>query len=297
MSDPITTASAQLQPTRFCVRCLYNLYGITSDRCPECGLPIDKSNVSSIPWEHRQTLGNTAAFLRTILLAILHPRLMAQSPASPAKYKQSRTFRIIVALIASLAPAAIVGASLPESLDYLLGYHARVISRHLRDELILIHLTGVALWPIIPLGFVIAFQLAAPCWRRWQLPAHAAVILQNRSMMMSNYAAAPLILTPLPVLATAAAILFQPHYYQPPPVRQLHALLLVIAIFSGLPMFYLLIRTIIILLAATVDASPLQIAAAIVFMALRWIAALVAGLLVWPTFAGLFALMLQGLFR
>jgi len=52
----------------------------SSDKCPECGLAIDRDliSISRIPWEHRREIGSFKAFWRTTRMVMFHPRQLAK---------------------------------------------------------------------------------------------------------------------------------------------------------------------------------------------------------------------------
>src|SRR5437660_10460211 len=60
---------------RMCQTCGYNLRGLTSNRCPECGTFFDPAQLAEarIPWRQRAALGNWKAYWQTVRLAMFHP--------------------------------------------------------------------------------------------------------------------------------------------------------------------------------------------------------------------------------
>ena len=97
----------------FCPGCGYDLRGLASERCPECGLTIDREAVaaSAIPWMHRTRLGRVNAFRRTVWMAIRHPATLARDAARPVSYLDAQKFRWVVVLLGALplAAAALLG--------------------------------------------------------------------------------------------------------------------------------------------------------------------------------------------
>jgi hypothetical protein len=87
-----------------CPDCGYNLFGIESDRCPECGLTIDRSILgdSRIPWVHRGRIGRIRAFWRTVILATARPRILAQEVNRPVSYIDAIKFRRVCLVLAWL---------------------------------------------------------------------------------------------------------------------------------------------------------------------------------------------------
>jgi hypothetical protein len=60
---------------RLCQNCGYNLRGLESTRCPECGQAFDPHRVppARIPWLQRKALGRWRAYWQTVGLAMFHP--------------------------------------------------------------------------------------------------------------------------------------------------------------------------------------------------------------------------------
>jgi len=72
----------------FCPQCNYNLRGIETRRCPECGLEFDpaKLRTSAIPWIHRQEIGWFRAYWRTAWLFTAKTKLFAEELCRPVSY-------------------------------------------------------------------------------------------------------------------------------------------------------------------------------------------------------------------
>src|SRR5690349_14795558 len=69
----------------FCPECGYDLRSIDSARCPECGTQWDRTQLarSRLPWAARATIGRGRAYARTVWLAIVRPRRVADEVARP----------------------------------------------------------------------------------------------------------------------------------------------------------------------------------------------------------------------
>lgn len=93
-----------------CPACDYDLRALVGDRCPECGLQIDRAALaqSQIPWAHRDRLGSIRAYQRTAWLAWRHPARLAMCVASPVDLRDARKFQRITVLLA-FVPAVIIG--------------------------------------------------------------------------------------------------------------------------------------------------------------------------------------------
>jgi predicted amidophosphoribosyltransferase len=93
----------------FCPDCGYDLQAIESERCPECGLIIDRTALgqSVIPWLHRSSIGRFRAFWRTVNMATFRPRQLAQELVQPARFRDAVLFRRLVVLDA-LIPLGLI---------------------------------------------------------------------------------------------------------------------------------------------------------------------------------------------
>lgn len=79
----------------FCPSCNYNLRGIDSERCPECGEKLDyvKLTRSQLPWLWRDQLGVVRAYWKTVWMALRRqPRFWAEL-GRPVSFADSQRFR------------------------------------------------------------------------------------------------------------------------------------------------------------------------------------------------------------
>ncbi len=102
---------AAIRDDIFCAKCDYNLRGLTSDRCPECGQALDAAEVmeQSLPWHRRQSLGLAWAFWLTVWEATFRPNRLCCRVARPVPYRDAQKFRWLVILHAHLPLAAVIG--------------------------------------------------------------------------------------------------------------------------------------------------------------------------------------------
>jgi hypothetical protein len=180
--SPVDPTPAEL----FCPECGYDLRAITSERCPECGLAIDRAamGVSRLPWAHRQKIGRVRAYWRTNLMALFRPRKIAEEMARPVSFADAQSFRHVTVLLGWL-PMVIWAISL--------------IVMNMDDLTARVHqgsrlgwwLEGIAalaglfsLWLFLFMGSGVGSYFFHPK----RLP----IVLQNRAVALSYYACAPL---------------------------------------------------------------------------------------------------------
>lgn len=84
----------------YCPDCGYDLRQIASDRCPECGLVVDRSTLgeSVIPWVHRKKIGRVRAFWRTVEMVSLRSEKLVREMNCPARLADAVKFRQFVVL-------------------------------------------------------------------------------------------------------------------------------------------------------------------------------------------------------
>lgn len=95
-----TTQRLGIPYDAFCQECGYNLRGLTGDRCPECGHPLDDalSQESRIPWVHRDKLGTIRAYWKTVFWVGFKYKRFCEEINKPVDYKDSQRFRWLTIL-------------------------------------------------------------------------------------------------------------------------------------------------------------------------------------------------------
>src|SRR3954452_7751839 len=84
----------------FCPDCGYDLRGIASERCPECGWVIDRTllGASAIPWVGRERIGRWRAYWRTVWMATFSNKRLAMESVRPIEWRDARRFATITML-------------------------------------------------------------------------------------------------------------------------------------------------------------------------------------------------------
>jgi hypothetical protein len=201
MSDIPPVSDDSLE--RFCPDCGYDLRGIASQRCPECGLAIDSDAIlSRIPWHHRARTGWLRAFRRTLLLATFRPRRLAGASTGPVDFSESEYFRRLVVGLASLPLVAallvvihvqggsgFLSAVGPSPLGQLgsAGWFPDLIW-----QLKFIWSAGATLATVGAVAIILMLALCTAASKYWFRPASLPSSRQNRAVAISGYACAPL---------------------------------------------------------------------------------------------------------
>lgn len=95
----------------YCPKCHYPLRHLTSNRCPECGLPLDfiDSQESRIPWVRTRGIGKVWGYVATTLCMMFAPKRIFREFYRPMSQVAARRYRwttlpiVFVALVAMLA--------------------------------------------------------------------------------------------------------------------------------------------------------------------------------------------------
>ena len=82
---PPTAEHLPIPSDLFCQQCGYNLRGLTSDRCPECGRSLDglRGTVPPIPWVHRKEIGWFRVYWKTVWTATFRQQDLCDEMGRP----------------------------------------------------------------------------------------------------------------------------------------------------------------------------------------------------------------------
>jgi len=182
--SPPTTAPAHEPESLVCPACGYDLRAIDSDKCPECGLVIDRSemSISRIPWEHRREIGRFRAFWKTTGMVMLHPKKFGEEINRPVDYRSARQFQLITVTLAWASTAAwAVGAIVIGVRDGNVHF-PRDLGSWLQAICIITSIGSAWLFLFLATG-------AASYWFH---PRSMSIQRQNRGVALSYYACAAL---------------------------------------------------------------------------------------------------------
>jgi len=239
----------------FCPTCNYDLRAISSDRCPECGMQIERGgrDMPLLPWSHRKTLGTLRAYFRTGTLAVLHPGRLAREALRPVHLADAKQFRRTTVLIAYTPLLVLMGFGIAfihygspgrwGNVVFAPGtiwqFHTPLGNRRpIQDEwmgwaaeVCVALVAAGALWFFLS-G---ASRLAALFFYSKGIPRER----QARYILLSLYTSAPLCLLPIPLIALSIAwrltmlhpvVVFQLSLYRACVIGGIGGLLLVLLI-------------------------------------------------------------------
>jgi hypothetical protein len=200
----------------FCPQCGYNLRGLSSDNCPECGLALDRADMlhSRLPWTHRRRIGYFRAYWRTLILGTFSTPELADELARPVSFRDAQLFRFITIAIGWL-PLAIVALVL----TYVFGQQSAFMWRGMglssmgslntmaQIDLLWPFAAGVTFPGVLPLALALFLIMLSGVASYFFHPRSMPPKLQNRGVAMSYYASASIAFLPISLIFVGVAIL------------------------------------------------------------------------------------------
>ena len=171
-------------PALLCPHCGYDLRMLAGHTCPQCGGSVGEPAMGCfmLPWPRRREIGRLRALGQTFWVITRRPRSVCQAVAQPLDLQDALRFRLTVVwlvwlslLVSLLAQAAFnmdAAASLFNVSDGLVLPIARL-------------LVIVAAWPLL--------YAISGVQTYWFHPRHLTIEQQNRAVVLSYYACAPLL--------------------------------------------------------------------------------------------------------
>jgi hypothetical protein len=284
--------SRAAQPTaiaeeKFCVFCGYNLHGITSERCPECGKNVVA--LPPIPWANRANIGRFRAFFQTLWLATFRPAKLTQAATTDKEYASAERFRWIVVALIALPLAALVFQQVWQNQETLWALSS-MQQPGLVPELRELWCAGAALAGVLPLGIVISTLLGTAALGYWFEGRNRSITQRNRAIALSRYASAPLVWF-VPIVAIL--------WLTAPMIDDLHGVYFLgpigITYALTLAVLFLAWRTPLVLLRHATRCGAGRLAVAAIGLPLTWAIAVLIGLGLLPAVVGLLAVIIQSL--
>lgn len=196
-----------------CPFCGYNLHGITSPRCPECGGDIDYAALSQahIPWEHRRQIGSWRAYWRTVVGFTFKPARWATARATPS-YADAVRFRALTVGVAfGVILLGVVGCrvciKLPDASNDRWAFYELFDPEYIDETLLGLFRSPVSLsvsLVAIFLALIAITGMPVFFFRNSSMP----ISRQNRALALAQYTCAPLAWLPLTIALLAATLGF-----------------------------------------------------------------------------------------
>jgi hypothetical protein len=212
--DAVMFVTQDSADERFCIACGYNLRGLTSEQCPECGLRIDAAGGSAIAWEGRKEMGTVRAFLRTLMDGMFHVKRLAAAVAHPVDARSAMQFRFIISLIAALPVSALFWmiVRVEGGTGFLSVWQPFKPSWPFTPplfpslwEIPILWSAGATLWAVLPIGAFITAFLWTGILGYWVRAEGMSQERRKRAVAVSAYVSGPLAIMFVPTLAFGAA--------------------------------------------------------------------------------------------
>jgi hypothetical protein len=95
----------------FCHECGYSLLGLSGDRCPECGRAYDPGELpyARVAWLHRRRIGRWTAYWRTVRHVVFRPTSFATEMCRPVRISadDAKRFRRATVYVAATTPLVV----------------------------------------------------------------------------------------------------------------------------------------------------------------------------------------------
>lgn len=286
---------------RYCIGCGYNLRGIASDRCPECGLDTAATG-SAVAWEGRKHMGIYRAFRQTVLNVSFRPRRLAEARAFPVSDTSAWSFRVVVAVLSALPPAIVLWIAIaveggtgflsiwkaPQS-----GWPPPPSPYALNWEIPVLWSAGATRLLVLPIGFLLTVYLITGMPRFWVRPQYISPEYRNRAAALSAYLSAPLIFLFIPT--AAAALIWQtsdPNFNFDWRIQWVAKLFAAVCLVLILLLY--LVNSLRFVRAVT-HCGPGRLIAMTIGLFIGWLLSIVVGMALFPMLAGLIWLMIDSL--
>lgn len=197
----------------YCIDCGYDLRGLPSDRCPECGWLIDRDLLgrSHLAWAHRARLGRWRAYWRTAWAGTRSMKRLAVETIRPVDVGDALKFANITALVVGV-PFALgilaIYAFDGTGIFNLIGmeYFWNVSKPVPAAKWVVPWAEGMSLVPVAPLGAIAMFFLIVRSSAMFFGGGAVPLERKERAAALSRYAMGALAWTPPMVLIGLAAL-------------------------------------------------------------------------------------------
>lgn len=196
-----TAAMSESDLDLLCPECGYDLRGISSERCPECGQPIDRASMSvaRLPWAHRLAIGRVRAYWRTNLLVMFRPKRLAEEINRPVSFADAQRFRRVTVLLAWLPLFVIFVVMI------FVAWKDATASFHIPTARFGWFLEAICFLSLLPATWI-ALLLISGVGSYFFHPKSVPILRQNRGVTLSYYTCAPLAWLSIPAAFSGVAM-------------------------------------------------------------------------------------------
>jgi hypothetical protein len=250
-----------------CLKCGYNLRGLTTDRCPECGasIALARTRESFLPWLHRRRMGRLRAFWATVAVVLFRPQRLYAEFSRPADYESAQHFRWWA--IAWTFPAIAV-----EMWSWWLThwYHGEAMGW--------LHFLFELRWPVyaFPVLMFVLLAAGAALPSYFFHPRDLDVEKQNRAITLSYYTSAYLPALNVPSLIVGLAMTSSHHTE-----REIWLIRVANIMIVGVTLCWLI--AVVVLMRRLMPDRPARAVAMAVLLPMLWLGAIVFIMLGLPT--------------
>ena len=184
MPGAIETTRIDADEPMYCPHCGYDIRVATAVACPECGGAVDEETMrrAQVPWQSRRDIGRIRAFVRTCWRVTFQTQRLSYAVAQPVDLKDALKFRRV--LVALLFGVFVLGMLI-----------ITVLALTNEPTLGAVPWQGlVASWFGSAVGSWLFFELLTGVHTYWFHPTFLPPQQRLRSLALSHYAGAPLIL-------------------------------------------------------------------------------------------------------
>lgn len=277
-----TGIDADLTEDLYCPECQYNLRGIGSSRCPECGKAFDRAILAAgrLPWLHRRQIGRIRAYLATLRLVMIHPFKLAAEATGPVNRREAVRFR---ALTVGLAFTTVLAVGAVWLMYWWAEYQRSGGMYFFNQHEVIGVMAGLTAAPgswALSLLAALMFLITATGVAEWFVrPGRLPAEMQDRGAALSQYACAPLCLLPAVLAAASAYFWLAVHpnggplgHHVPPAIFRLAAMLawpLMLGLAAAVPLSCLL--AVLVLMRRVAQAGMIRLVAAGVALPVLWV--------------------------
>ncbi len=207
-----------IEPGVYCSECTYDLRGVVSNRCPECGHSLEnlRSTESGIPWVHRRERGLLKSYWRTVWMVTFRNQRFSEECIRPVSRADAQSFRWVTIAHVFVPVTAVVVTSAIARAPKVVGDPLRELIHRGPIPPLLWDYACTAGWPLaIGLALMLFFLIAATgVPSDFFRPRNVPLARQNAASTLSYYACGPLAAFAILVLMmlSTTVLLYKPYY-------------------------------------------------------------------------------------